>query len=124
MIKKGKKVLLVEDFNCKGINWKEMEGRGGSWSEEMLQIAMENTLDQWVEEFTRLREEPSVLDLVFSKKLELCPIIKSLCPVNKGDHVLIEIELQEWDMVRKEEHYKNGRLSYARKYRLERDYEW
>ena len=40
------------------------------WSEEMLQLVVENTLDQWVEEFTRLRgeDEPSMLDLVFTKK--------------------------------------------------------
>ena len=72
MIRMGKIVLLVGDFNCKGVNWKEMDGNGnaGLWSEDMLQLAMENTLDQWVEEFTRLtgEEELSMLDLVFTKK--------------------------------------------------------
>ena len=36
----------------------------------MLKLAMENTLDQCVEDFTRLRgeDEPSMLDLVFTKK--------------------------------------------------------
>ena len=50
----------------------EERGNAGSWSEEMLQLVMENTLDQWVEEFTRLRGEgePSMLDLVFTKKPE------------------------------------------------------
>ena len=45
MIRKDKKVLLVGDYNCKGVNWKEMEesGNEGSWSENMLQLAMENT---------------------------------------------------------------------------------
>ena len=38
----------------------EWSGNAGLWSEDMLQLAMENTLDQWVEKFTRLRgEEPS-----------------------------------------------------------------
>ena len=48
MIRKDKKRLLVGDFNCKGVKWKEMKGSGnaGSWSENMLQLAMENTLDQ------------------------------------------------------------------------------
>ena len=72
MMRKDRKVLLVGDFNCKGVNRKEMEesGNAGSWSEEMLQLVMENTLDQWVEEFSRLRgeDEPPVLDLVFTKK--------------------------------------------------------
>ena len=71
MMRKYRKVLLMGDFNCKGVKWKEMEGSGnaGLWSEEMLQLVMENTLDQWVEEFTRLRrvDEPSMLDLVFTK---------------------------------------------------------
>ena len=75
MIRKDKKVLLVGDFNCKGVNWKEIEesGNEGLWSEDMLQLAMENTLDQCVEEFIRLRgvEEPSMLNLVFTKKTEL-----------------------------------------------------
>ncbi|MPC39470.1 hypothetical protein E2C01_033007 [Portunus trituberculatus] len=36
--------------------------------EEVLQLAMVNTLDQWVKDYTRYRgEEPSMLDLVFTK---------------------------------------------------------
>ena len=75
MIGKDKKVLLMGDFKCRSVNWKEMEESGseGLWSEDMLQLAMENTLDQCVEEFIRLRgvEEPSMLNLVFTKKTEL-----------------------------------------------------
>ena len=95
-----------------------MEGNGnaGSWSKDMLQLAIENTLYQWVEEFTRLwkEEELSLLDLVFTKKTELRPIIKCLSPVGKSDHVLIEMEPQKWAWVRIEENYKNERLNYAR----------
>ena len=45
MMRKDIKVLLVGDFNCKGVNWKEMERSGteGTWSEEMLKLVMENT---------------------------------------------------------------------------------
>uniref|UniRef100_A0A0P4W1E0 Endonuclease/exonuclease/phosphatase domain-containing protein n=1 Tax=Scylla olivacea TaxID=85551 RepID=A0A0P4W1E0_SCYOL len=72
MIRKDSKILLVGDFNCKNVSWEEMEvnGNAGLWSEEMLQLIMVNTMDQWVEEFTRYREEeePSMLDLVFTKK--------------------------------------------------------
>ena len=28
MMRKDRKVLLVGDFNCKGVNWKEIEGNG------------------------------------------------------------------------------------------------
>ena len=48
------------------------------------------------------------------KKKEFRPIIKYLSPVGKSDHVLIEVELQGWALVRREEDYKNGRLNYAR----------
>ena len=72
IIRKDKKAMLVGDFNCKGVNWEEMEVNNNAdvWSEEVLQLAMVNTLDQWVEECTRHRgdEEPSMLDLVFTKK--------------------------------------------------------
>ena len=40
----------------------EISGNGRSWSQDTSQLAMVNTLDQWVEEFTRHREEePSIL---------------------------------------------------------------
>ena len=71
MTRKDKKVLLVGDFYCKGVNWQEMEwsGNAGSWSEDMLQLAMENTLDQMGKNSLGLAgEEPSLLDLVFTKK--------------------------------------------------------
>ena len=55
MVGKNSKILLVGDFNCKNVRWEEMEvnGNAGPWSEEMLQLAMVNTMDQWVEECTR-----------------------------------------------------------------------
>ena len=71
MIRKDNKILLMGDFNCKNVRWEEMEidGNAEPWSEEMLQLAMVNTLEQWVEEPIRYRgqEVPSLLDLVFSK---------------------------------------------------------
>ena len=118
MIRKDGKVLLVGDFNCKNVRWEEMEviANAGEWSEEMLQLAMVNTMDQWVEESTRYRgeEEPSMLDLVFTKKPEPRPTIKYLSPMGKSDHVVIEMELQEWEIIVHKEDHKNGRLNYAR----------
>ena len=72
MIGKNNKVLLVGDFNCKEIDWEEMEihVNAGSWCEELLQTMMINTMDQWVSQATRYRGEiePSQLDLVFTKQ--------------------------------------------------------
>ncbi|MPC71078.1 hypothetical protein E2C01_065347 [Portunus trituberculatus] len=54
----------------------------GQWSEKVLQLTM---VDQWVEESTRYRgeEEPSLLNLVFTKKPEPPPSIQNLSPMGK-----------------------------------------
>ncbi|MPC85404.1 hypothetical protein E2C01_080176 [Portunus trituberculatus] len=71
----------------------------GQWNEEVLQLTMANTMDQWVEESTRYRreEEPSLLDLVFTKKPEPSPSIQYLSPMGRSDHVTLELEIQEED---------------------------
>lgn len=55
------------------------------------------TMDQWMKEFPSHigEEELSMLGLVFTKKLEPCPIIECSSPVGKNDHVLIKVKLQE-----------------------------
>ncbi|MPC68941.1 hypothetical protein E2C01_063153 [Portunus trituberculatus] len=77
-------------------------GNAGSWSKEMLQLTMVNTLDQRVKESTWYRgeEEPSLLDLVFTKKPEPPPIIQNQSPMGKSDHVTLELETQEWEVLR------------------------
>ena len=118
MIRRNKKVLLVGDFNCKGVNWEEMEVKGGEgvWSEKLLQLALVNTMDQWVDEATRYRgeEEPSVLDLVFTKRPEVKPIIEYTSPIGKSDHVVLEVEMQDMKAMKWKEDHKNGRLNHAR----------
>ena len=118
MLERDKKVLIVGDFNCKSSNWAEMEvtGNEGLWSERLLQMAMVNTLDQWVEECTRYRgeEEPAMLDLVSTKRPEPRPTIKYLGPMGKSDHILLEVEMQEEEVLRYKEDYKSGRLNYAK----------
>ncbi len=117
MLKIRNKVLLVGDFNSKEINWGEMEvtGIASTWSEEFLQTMMVNTMDQWVKENTRYRgeDEPSLLDLVFTKKPENEPSIEYLCPVGKSDHVKMEIEIKE-EVPKFNEEYKNERKNYAK----------
>ncbi|MPC71662.1 hypothetical protein E2C01_065947 [Portunus trituberculatus] len=58
-------------------------------------------MDQWVES-TRYRgkEEPSLLDLVFTKKPEPPPSIQYLSPMERNDHVTLELEMQEEDGIR------------------------
>ena len=68
-------------------------------------------MDQWVKETTRYRgdDEPSQLDLVFTKKPEVEPGIDYLCPVGKSDHVLMEINIQEEELHKCNEEYKKER---------------
>ncbi|MPC36224.1 hypothetical protein E2C01_029673 [Portunus trituberculatus] len=73
----------------------EVMDNAGQWSEEELQLTMVNTMDQWVEESTRYRgeEEPLLLDLVFTKKPELPPIIQYLNPMGRSDHMTLEMQI-------------------------------
>ena len=110
MLKKGKRVLLVGDFNRKEINFGEIEMRGNasSWSEELLTAMMVNTMDQWVKETTRYRgeDEPSQLDLIFTKKPEIEPNIKYMSPMGKSNHVTIEIDINKDEVLKCNEDHK------------------
>ncbi|MPC96861.1 hypothetical protein E2C01_092140 [Portunus trituberculatus] len=79
----------------------------GQWSEEVSQLTMVNTTEQWVEESTRYRgEEPSLLDIILTKKPEPPPSIQYLSPMGRSDHVTLELEIQEEDGVSYTEDYK------------------
>lgn len=53
-----------------------------------------NMIIQWTEEITMYTEdEPSRLNLVFTKCVNLKGNIKYLSPRGKSDHVLLEIEV-------------------------------
>ncbi|MPC19628.1 hypothetical protein E2C01_012547 [Portunus trituberculatus] len=80
----------------------------GQWNEEVLQLTMVNTMDQWVEESTRYRgeEESSLLDLVFTKKPEPSPNIQYLSPMGRSYHVTLELEIQEEEGISYRDYYK------------------
>ena len=59
-------------------------------------------------------EEPSMLDLVFTKKTESRPTIKYLSSMGKCDHIILEIEMLEGEVARHTEDYKSERLNYAK----------
>ncbi|MPC34275.1 hypothetical protein E2C01_027659 [Portunus trituberculatus] len=73
----------------------------GQWNEEVLQLTMVKTMNQWVEKSTRYRgegeEEPLLLDLVFTKKPESPASIQYLSPMGRSNHVTLEVEIQEED---------------------------
>lgn len=61
------------------------------WSEGIMELAMENTMVQRVDEYTRYRgtEEPALLDLIFTRRPEGRPEIEYLSPMGKSNHVVI-----------------------------------
>ena len=63
----------------------------------MLDMTMEHTMTQWIQEKTRFRnnEDPSRLYLVFTKEPNIVNEIKYKTPIGKSDHILIEVELKE-----------------------------
>ncbi|MPC67008.1 hypothetical protein E2C01_061168 [Portunus trituberculatus] len=88
----------------------------GQWSEKVLQLTMVNAMDQWVEKSTRYRgeEEPTLLDLVFTKKPEPPPIIQYLSPMGRSDNVTLEMQIKEEDGISYRDDYKGMRLNHAR----------
>lgn len=59
-------------------------------------------------------EEPSLLDLVFSRSPEVRPEIEYLNPMGKCDHVVMEMKLQDEKGETWKENHKKGRLNSAK----------
>lgn len=74
-------------------------------------------MDQWVKEMTRYRrdDEPSQLDLVFTKNPEIVPTsIECLSSARKRDHVMMEIDIHEDEVLKSNDDYKKERRNYAK----------
>ena len=99
VLKERKKVILVGDFNCKEVNWETYEtGMGeNAWGERFLNLMMENMMTQRVKENTRVRgdDEPSQLDLILTRDVQISEDIQCKCPFGKSDHVIMEFEIEE-----------------------------
>ena len=119
MIESDNTVLLVGDFNCKEVNWEELEleDGAGAWCEELLQTMMVNSMDQWVNQATRCRGEgePSMLDLVFTKSPEGRPDIQYQSPLlGKNDHMVLEIKPDRDEVILRSEEHRKERRNYAK----------
>lgn len=99
IMKQRTELILVGDFNCKEVDWEnwQTEGSGNTWGSVLLDMAMENLLIQWVKETTRFRgdDQPSRLDLVFTKGIEILDKMVYKNPLGKSDHALIEFEIYD-----------------------------
>ena len=118
VLDKTTKPLLMGDFNCKEVNWEDWTTEGGenSWGYTLLDLIMEHTMTQWIQQETRFRsdEQPSRLDLIFTKEPDIVKVVKYKPPINKSDHILMEMEIEDvLGEVRCEE-YKEGRPMYSK----------
>ena len=114
---KKEKIVLVGDFNCKGVKWEEFEvGSGGEWGEQLLNYALENLMTQWVKQTTRGRQgdTPSRLDLIFTKGVNLENEVEHECPLGKSDHELLKFAVKVSFSKDKEVRHKEKSLNYAK----------
>lgn len=91
LMSESRELIIMGDFNCKEVDWENLETKGNldSWGSVLLEIMMENIMTQWVTENTRFRgsDEPSRLDLVFSRGTDEISSVKYVSPLGKSDHV-------------------------------------
>ena len=111
-------MTLVGDFKCSEVKWELFEGEGGdhTWGNRLLNLTMNNMMMQWVTEKTRYRgeDEPSRLDLVFTKGTDLAKEIIYKCPIGKSSHVILEIVTRGDNAREKDESHKRRRRNYAK----------
>ena len=105
-------------MNTTMVMWeeKEINVNAGLWCEELMQMMMVNTMDQWVKQATKCRGEgePSMLDLVFTKSPEGRPDIQYQSPLGKSDHMVLEIKPERDEAILRSEEYRKERRNYAK----------
>ena len=72
-------------------------------------------MTQRIKENIRFRgnEEPSRLDLLLTKKLEVITKVNYQCLLGNNDHVIIELEINDMIKEGRREEQKNGRYNYG-----------
>ena len=111
------RVMIVGDFNCKEIVWEDYEVvNGGEWAEELLNVATNNLMTQWVRSPTRCRGQDVAarLDLVFTRGISLKEEIEHECPLGKSDHDVLRFKLDTEVNMEKSEEYREGKLNYIK----------
>ena len=115
MIENSDNIIMMGDFNCKEVCWEEWYTGGGeeSWDDLLLDLVMNNIMTQWMKEKTRFRdnEEPSRLDLLLTKELEVIRKANYQCLLGKSEQVLIEFEVNYSIKEGRREEHKNGKYN-------------
>lgn len=93
---KGSHLLIFGDFNYKDINWRNWSTAKNEHSEEykFVECVRDNFLYQHVKEKTRTRigQQPSLLDLVFTNEEGMINDIIHCSPLGRGDHDTLVIK--------------------------------
>ena len=111
------RVMMVGDFNCKEVVWEDYEVvNGGEWAEELLNLATNSLMTQWVRSPTRCRGQDVAarLDLVFTRGISLKEEIEHECPLGKSDHDVLRFKLDTEVNMEKSEEYREGKLNYIK----------
>ena len=110
----NKWVILNGDFNS-NIDWENMEVKSNSnmWDKNVVKFMQDFFLHQHIQYFTRKRglEEPSILDLVFTRQKDDVNNIMYRPPAGMSDHVLLEYSfLVTYDVIIEENYKKHAKL--------------
>jgi len=93
-----KYVLIAGDFNLPEIRWPidRVNANDNSPAGYLRQTVQNSSLSQLITQPTRFRlnQRPSVLDLVFTNDESSVSALEYLPPLNKSDHVVLDIRLQ------------------------------
>ena len=88
-----KRTVLTGDSNS-NIDWKNLEEKSmeNSWNHKILEIMYDFVLAQHIEHYTRVRgtDNPSLLDLLFTRNENEVENIEYNSPLGKSDHVVLK----------------------------------
>lgn len=118
LMRENRDLILVGDFKCKEVVWEHLEttGHPESWGAILLELATENLVTQWVNESTRYRgeDEPSRLDLVPTKEVDVIEDSLYKSPFGRSDHVLIEMVIIDSVCCEGREQHRRNRMNYGK----------
>ena len=89
---KSKRLVLTGDFNCH-IDWENLEvsNTDNQWNSKLLETSQDFFLTQHILQNTRIRgiDQPSTLDLVFTREENALENLEYKPPFGKSDHVVL-----------------------------------
>ena len=130
---KSKDLVLVGDFNSSN-DWVNLEVRsiGNQWNWELMEVTQDFLLTQHIKSNTRVRgmDQPSLLDLLFTRQENQVENIDYEPPLGKSDHVIIKWNfivkydiMEAEDKVSSKRNYKKGNYLDLRRHFKEIDWE-